>query len=51
MLANIQDRELDNKAIIQLIKEQTLDNAHCEVEFQLDFCGGNISSQHHLPGR
>ena len=28
ILANIQDRELDNKAAIQLIKEQTLDNAH-----------------------
>ena len=41
-LANIQDRELDNKAAIQLIKEQTLDNAHREVEFQLDLCGGNI---------
>ena len=27
VLANIQDRELDNKAAIQLIKEQTLDNA------------------------
>ena len=40
ILANIQDRELDNKAAIQLIKEQTLDNARCEVEFQLDLCGG-----------
>ena len=28
ILANIQDRELDNKAAIQLIKEQTLDNTH-----------------------
>ena len=45
VLANIQDRELDNKAAIQLIKEQTLDNAHCEVEFQLDLCGSNISYQ------
>ena len=45
MLANIQDRELDNKAAIQLIKEQTLDNARHEVEFQLDLCGGNISYQ------
>ena len=35
----------DNKAAIQLIKEQTLDNAHCEVEFQLDLCGGVISYQ------
>ena len=45
ILANIQDRELDNKAAIQLIKEQTLDNAHREVEFQLDLCGGVISYQ------
>ena len=45
MLANIQDRELDNKAAIQLIKEQTLDNTRREVEFQLDLCGGNISYQ------
>ena len=43
VLANIQDRELDNKAAIQLIKEQMLDNACREVEFQLDLCGGNIS--------
>ena len=40
ILVNIQDRELDNKAAIQLIKEQTLDNARREVEFQLDLCGG-----------
>ena len=45
ILANIQDRELDNKAAIQLIKEQTLDNARCEVEFQVDLCGGVISYQ------
>ena len=45
ILAHITDRELDNKAAIQLIKEQTLDNAHHEVEFQLDLCGGNISYQ------
>ena len=45
MLANIQDRELDNKAAIQLIKEQTLDNARREVEFQLDLCSSNISYQ------
>ena len=45
ILANISNRELDNKAAIQLIKEQTLDNAHCEVEFQLDLCGGNITYQ------
>ena len=46
VLANIQDRELDNKAAIQLIKEQTLDNAHHEVKFQLDMCG----SEHFIPG-
>ena len=45
MLANIQDWDLDNKATIQLIKEQTLDNAHHEVEFQLGLCGGDISYQ------
>ena len=45
VLANIQDRELDNKAAIQLIKEQTLDNARRKVEFQLDLCGGNILYQ------
>ena len=47
-MANIQDRELDNKAAIQLIKEQTLDNACCEVEFQLDLCGGKITYQNLL---
>ena len=57
ILAHILDRELDNKAANQLIKEQTLDNAHHEVEFQLDLCGGNITyqgpirtSEHHFPG-
>ena len=45
ILAHINDRELDNKVAIQLIKEQTLDNARHEVEFQLDLCGGNISYQ------
>ena len=45
ILANISDRELDNKAAIQLIKEQTLDNACREVEFQLDLCGGDITYQ------
>ena len=45
ILANISDRELDNKAAIQLIKEQTLDNARHKVEFQLDLCGGNITYQ------
>ena len=45
ILANIADRELDNKAAIQLIKEQTLDNARREVEFQLNLCGGQITFQ------
>ena len=45
ILANIQDRELDNKAAIQLIKEQMLDNARHEVEFQLDPCSGKITYQ------
>ena len=45
ILANINDRELDNKSAIQLIKEQTLDNARHEVEFQLDLCGGDITYQ------
>ena len=45
ILAHIVDRGLDSKAAIQLIKEQTLDNAHHEVEFQLDLCSGNISYQ------
>ena len=44
-MAHITDRELDNKAAIQLIKEQTLDNARREVEFQLDLCGSNITYQ------
>ena len=48
ILVNIQDRELDNKAAIQLIKEQTLDNARREVEFQLDLCGGVITYQNLL---
>ena len=45
ILAHINDRELDNKSAIQLIKEQTLDNAHREVEFQLDLCGSEITYQ------
>ena len=45
ILAHIVDRELDNKAAIQLIKEQTLDNGHHEVEFQLNLCRGNITYQ------
>ena len=42
ILSHIQDHELDNKAAIQPIKDQTLENAHCEVEFQLDLCSGKI---------
>ena len=45
ILAHITDRELDNKVAIQLVKEQTLDNARREVKFQLDLCGGNITYQ------
>ena len=45
ILVHINDRELDNKSAIQLIKEQTLDNACHEVEFQLDLCGGKITYQ------
>ena len=45
ILAHIDDRELDNKSAIQLIKEQTLDNACHKVEFQLDLCSGNIIYQ------
>ena len=45
VLVNIQDWELDNKAAIQLIKEQTLENTRREVEFQLDLCGSEISYQ------
>ena len=48
ILANIHDRELDNKSAIQLIKEQTLDNAHREVEFQLDLCGRVITYENLL---
>ena len=48
ILANIHDRELDNKSAIQLIKEQTLDNARREVEFQLDLCGGVITYENLL---
>ena len=44
ILAYINNRKLDNKSAI-LIKEQTLDNAHREVEFQLELCGGKITYQ------
>ena len=45
IIIHIQDRELDNKAAIQLIKDMTQDNACREVEFQLDLCGGVITYQ------
>ena len=45
IITHIQDWELDNKAAIQLIKDMTQDNAHHEVEFQLDICGGIITYQ------
>ena len=45
ILSNIQDQERDNKAAFQLIKEQTLENMHREVEFQFNLCGGNIQYQ------
>ena len=48
ILANIHDRELDNKSTIQLIKEQTLDNARRGVEFQLDLCSGVITYENLL---
>ena len=48
ILANICDRELDNKSAIQLIKEQTLDNARHKVEFQLDLCSGEITYENLL---
>ena len=43
IITHIQNRELDNKAAIQLIKDMTLDNACHEVEYQLDLCGGIIT--------
>ena len=45
ILSNIQDRELDNKAAIQLIKDMTAESACHKVEFQLDLCGCEISYQ------
>ena len=45
ILVNINDRELDNKSAIRLIKEQTLDYACHEVEFRLNLCGGDITYQ------
>ena len=45
VLVHIRDCELDNLAVIQLIKDQTQDSARHEVKFQLDLCGGNIPYQ------
>ena len=42
VLVHIQDHEIDNQAMIQLIKDQTQDSVHREVEFQLDLCGSDI---------
>ena len=42
MLVHIQDCELDNQAVIQLIKDQTRDSTRREVKFQLDHCGSDI---------
>ena len=33
---------MDIKSVTQLIKDQTQNSARCEVEFQLDLCGGDI---------
>ena len=40
--AHIMDCDLDNSAALQLIKDQTLESGHHEVEYQLDLCGGVI---------
>ena len=48
IMAHMHDHELGNKAAIQLIKDLTLENAHREVEFQLDLCGGIITYQNLL---
>ena len=45
ILSHIQDCELDNKAAIQLIKEQTLENVQHEVDFQLNLCSDDIMYQ------
>ena len=38
--AHIVDHDLNNSAALQLIKDQTLEGACCEVEYQLNLCGG-----------
>ena len=45
ILSNIQDHELDNKAVIQLIKDMTSESAHHKVEFQLNLCSSDMSYQ------
>ena len=41
--AHIVDCDLNNSAALQLIKDQTLEGARHEVEYQLDLCGGIIN--------
>ena len=38
--AHIMDCDLNNSAALQLIKDQTLESVHHEVEYQLNLCGG-----------
>ena len=45
ILVHIQDCKLDNKAAIQLIKDQMQDSAQREVEFQLNLCSRDIQYQ------
>ena len=37
--AHIVDHDLNNPAALQLIKDQTLEDAHHEVDYQLNLCG------------
>ena len=39
---HIVDCHLNNSAALQLIKDQTLEGACCEVEYQLNLCGGGL---------
>ena len=41
--AHIVDCDLDNPAVLQLIKDQTLEGVHHEVKNQLNLCGGVIN--------
>ena len=45
IFAHTKDCDLDNMATVQLIKDQTQDSTHWKVEFQLDFCDGDIDYQ------